>query len=505
MRRRHYSFLAMLCLGLLSGTFQASAPLGSAQGPDPRELPVRKVGTFASAAEAYFSPDGKQLIVTARMPDHENHNVYIMNIDGTNIRRITNKGRDACAYFSSDGKHIVFSSDRDNEKLPPGDYADAANYPPGSEVYIANVDGTDIKRLTFNTAYDAETSFSPDGKWILYTSNVDGNLELYRMTLDGKTKFRITHTPDLQEGGAFYMPDGKRIIFRAWKKGEDANKNRVSQLYLINADGTGLVQLTDTQQFNWSPYPSPDGKHVVFAHRGTGDFEIYMLDIETKKVTRLTYHPKFDSYPVFSPDGKTLAFTSNRDGAPAIYLMDLTPLLVGEQGGKMKEDGQEGRMTRQGVADPQFELRDAGGKLWRLVDFVDGTGDVGLHTSLSCDPSCNPAINYYDRTIDDLKLARWDGLTWNVQTVESVGTVELWSSRAFDLAGNPAISYFGDGTLKFAWWSGRSWTIQAIDSNDMASSYTSLGFHLKGGPEISPFDLAMWISNSHGFEPFGKT
>jgi Tol biopolymer transport system component len=181
-----------------------------------------------------------------------------------------------------------------------------------------------------NTAYEAETSVSPNGKWILYTSNQDGNLELYRMTLDGKKKVRITRTPDLQEGGAFYMPDGKHIVYRAWKKGEEANKTRVSQLYLINDDGTRTQPLTDTQEFNWSPYPSPDGKHVVFAHRGTGDFEVYMLNVVTKKVTRLTYHPKFDSYPVFSPDGKTVGFTSSREGAPAIYLMDITPILKNE-------------------------------------------------------------------------------------------------------------------------------------------------------------------------------
>ncbi len=313
------------------GAVQQTASSPSAPMKNSRELPVRKVGHFASAAEAYFSPDGKQMIVTARMASHENHNVYILNIDGTNIRRITDKGKDACTYFSPDGKHIVFSSDRDAEELPAGDYADSANYPPGSEVYIANVDGSKIRRLTVNTAYEAETSFSPNGKWILYTSNIDGNLELYRMSLDGKKRIRITKTPDMQEGGAFYMPDGKRIIYRAWKKGEEANKNRVSQLYLINDDGTGLVQLTDTQEFNWSPYPSPDGRHVVFAHRGTGDFEVYMLNIESKKVTRLTYHPKFDSYAVFSPDGKSVAFTSSRDGAPAIYLMDISPILDAEK------------------------------------------------------------------------------------------------------------------------------------------------------------------------------
>lgn len=303
------------------------AHISGQQSSDPRELPVRKVGNFASAAEAYFSPDGKQLIVTARMPDHPNHNVYILNIDGTNVRRITDKGHDACTYFFPDGKHILFSSDRDADTLPPGNYADSANYPAGSEVYVAKIDGSGIRRLTFNTAYEAETSVSPNGKWILYTSNQDGNLELYRMTPDGKKKVRITRTPELQEGGAFYMPDGKRIVFRAWKKGEEANKNRVSQLYLINDDGTGLQQLTDTQEFNWSPYPSPDGTRIVFAHRGTGDFEVYMLNLKTKKTTRLTYHPAFDSYPVFSPDGKTLAFTSSREGAPAIYLMDLTPVL----------------------------------------------------------------------------------------------------------------------------------------------------------------------------------
>jgi Tol biopolymer transport system component len=324
---KHFVLLALAGVVVSFVVFGQQPPAPPANFKDPRELPVRKVGNFASAAEAYFSRDGKQIIVTARMPEHENHNVYIMNVDGTNVRRITDKGKDACTYFTPDGKQIIFSSDRDADKLPPGDYADSANYPPGSEVYIANADGTGIRRLTSNTAYEAETSISPDGKWVLFTSNEEGNLELYRMRLDGSKKFRITHTPDLQEGGSFYMPDGKHIVYRAWKKGEEANKNRVSQLYLIRDDGTGLQQLTDTQEFNWSPYPSPDGVNVVFAHRGTGDFEIYMLNIKTKELTRLTYHPKFDSYAAISPDGKTLSFTSSREGAPAIYLMDLTPLL----------------------------------------------------------------------------------------------------------------------------------------------------------------------------------
>ena len=335
MRIRTFFLLAAVSIvGLSQGATGQQTPPPGPSAPDPRELPVRKVGDFASAAEAYFSHDGKQLIVTARMASHPNHNVYIMNIDGTNVRRITDKGKDACTYFSPNGKQIVFSSDRDNEQLPPGDYANSANYPPGSEVYIANVDGTGIKRLTFNTAYEAETSFSPDGKWILYSSNADDNIELYRMTLDGKTKVRITRTPDLQEGGSFYMPDGKRIIFRAWKKGSESDRNRPSQLYLINDDGTGLVQLTDNQEFNWSPYPSPDGKHLVFAHRGTGDFEVYLFNIETRKTVRVTYNPKFDSYAVFSPNGRTMAFTSSRDGAPAIFTMDLTPLLKNEASAK---------------------------------------------------------------------------------------------------------------------------------------------------------------------------
>ena len=282
--KQHYFTLALSMMVFVwfgaAGAQFPQSPSGGAT--DSRELPVRKVGPFASAAEAYFSPDGKQMIVTARMENHPNHNVYILNIDGTSVRRVTDKGKDACTYFFPDGKHILFSSDRDADTLPPGNYADSANYPPGSEVYVAKVDGTEMRRLTFNTAYEAETSVSPNGKWVLYTSNQDGNLELYRMTPNGKKKIRITRTPDLQEGGAFYMPDGKHIVYRAWKKGEEANKNRVSQLYLINDDGTQTQPLTDTQEFNWSPYPSPDGKHVVFAHRGTGDFEVYMLNLVTK-------------------------------------------------------------------------------------------------------------------------------------------------------------------------------------------------------------------------------
>jgi Tol biopolymer transport system component len=286
----------------------------TAQDSEPKELPVLVIPHPGSAAEAYFSPDGESLVCNARLEGDETYYVYTMSLDGTDVRKINGRGMDACSFFFPDGKRLIWTSTRDLLDLPPGDYSEPSDYPQGAELYMSQLDGSDVKRLTHNSCYDAEVSVSPDGQWVLFTRQNEGKLDLWRMRSDGSEPIQITKTADWQEGGAFFMPDGDTIIFRAWRTEDEGQTPKPMTIFTIRTDGTGRTRITDDPGTNWAPFPAPDGEHFVYVRMlPLHNFEVFLMNLETKKKTRLTYHDAFDGYPVLSPDGRTLLFSSSRD------------------------------------------------------------------------------------------------------------------------------------------------------------------------------------------------
>ena len=298
------------------------------------ELKVWPVPNIAEGAEFYFSPDGKSLIGNAKLGEDTTHHVYTFRVDGTQIVRINNKGEDACSYFTTDGKHLLFTSTKDNLDLPRGNFSDPNNYPQGAELYSCDLDGSNVKRLTNNKQYDAELSMSPDGKWILFTRQIDGRLDLWKMRPDGTEQSQITHTPEWQEGGSFFI-DSETIIYRAWERKNQGQRGMPMSIFTIKLDGTGTKHITNDEGTNWAPFPAPDGDHFVFVKvLPPHNYEIYLMSLKTGEQTRLTYNDGFDGFPALSPDGNYLTFDSNRDGASGMkglkpYIMDLSSLHLG--------------------------------------------------------------------------------------------------------------------------------------------------------------------------------
>ncbi len=307
----------------------------SAQLNEQAELPVLRIRHPGSAAEAYFSPDGKSLICNAKLKGDDAYHVYTMNLDGTDLRRINDRGKDACSYYFPNGKKLIWTSTRDRLDLPEGDFSSTKDYPQGAELYTSGLDGSNVLRLTRNDCYDAEVSVSPDGRWVLFTRQIDGKLDLWKMRPDGTGQVRITDTPDWQEGGAFYMPDGDTILYRAWRVVDEPLRPKPMTIFTIKDNGTAHTQITHEAGTNWAPYPAPDGKHFVFVKvLPPHNFEIFLMNIETKAQTRLTFDKAFDGYPVVSPDGKTVVFSSSRDAAPGerkltLFRMDVSSLRIG--------------------------------------------------------------------------------------------------------------------------------------------------------------------------------
>ena len=216
--------------------------------------------------------------------------------------------------------------------MPKGDYSNPKDYPQGAEIYTSDLNGNDVKRLTFNKYYDAEGAYSPNGETILFSRQIDGNVDLWLMDPDGSNQRQLTFTPDWQEGGSFFMPDNETIIFRAWKKEVEGQRGMPMTIFTIKDDGTGLKQITHDEGTNWAPFPAPDGKHFVFVKvLPPHNFEIFLMNLETGEQKQLTFNKAFDGFPVISPDGQTMAFASSRDAAPGersltLYLMDVSSL-----------------------------------------------------------------------------------------------------------------------------------------------------------------------------------
>src|SRR5262245_25884532 len=234
---------------------------------------------FARAGEGYFSPDMKQIIFQAEEKDTGNpfYQIFVMDLASGSHRRVSpGVGRTTCAYFAPDGKKIIFASShldpeakkhyaeefrtREEEKKTGKRRRYVWDFDPHMDIFEANPDGSGLKRLTDAKGYDAEGSYSADGKEIVFCSNRDGNLELYIMNADGQNVRKLTNAPNCYNGGPFFSPDGQRVIFRSDRKTKDH-----LQLYVINSDGTGERALTNDENWvHWAPYWYKDGKHIIY-------------------------------------------------------------------------------------------------------------------------------------------------------------------------------------------------------------------------------------------------
>ena len=298
-----------------------------------RQLTFPDMG-FEKAGEAYFSPDAKKIVFQAVPKGQEHYQIYIMDLEqGQPALISTGKGACTCAYFRPDGKKVLFASNHEDpnledpnyELIVPGYSRKGGSYvwdfTPYMNVYEADLDGSNLVRLTSGSAYHAECAYSSDGSRIVFASNSDGSMNLYTMHADGTDIQQVTHTDHSYNGGPFFSPDNRRIIFRA-----DRSKPNDLQIFMVNADGLDEDQLTNNGAINWAPYWHPNGKVIAYTTslHGHAHYEIYLMNIETKVQCRATHQASFDGLPVFSNDGTKLMWTSKRgkDQTCQIFLAD---------------------------------------------------------------------------------------------------------------------------------------------------------------------------------------
>ncbi len=302
---------------------------------------IRQITFGGNNAEAYWSFDDSMMIFQSDNKEWgmECDQIFLMNIDENFKDTIppmisTGMGRTTCSYFLPDNKHFVYGSTHLSDKECPdvplrsnGKYV----WPvyDSFDIFVADLNGNIVDQLTDLPGYDAEATVSPKGDKIVFTSMRSGDLELYTMNLDGTDVVQITDELGY-DGGAFFSPDGTKIIFRASRPKTEAAiteyKELLAQglvqptemeLFICDADGGNLKQITFLGNANWSPFFHPSGKKILFSSNFEAEkgfpFNLYFIDIDGKNLERVTHSETFDAFPVFSNDGKYLAFSSNRN------------------------------------------------------------------------------------------------------------------------------------------------------------------------------------------------
>ena len=306
------------------------------------------------AGEGYFSADGREVVFQSeREPGNPFFQIYLLSLETGDVRRVSpGQGKTTCAFISAKNGDILFASthlDPRSLEIQQEELAFRASgrerryawdYDPAMDIFVERRSDRSLSRLTEARGYDAEGSYSPDGEWIVFTSNrpmfeeklegrearlaaVDPSYfaEIYRMRADGSGQERLTSVPGY-DGGPFFFPDGSRVVWRRFS--EDG---LIADIWTMRPDGSDARRITDFGAMSWAPYVHPSLEYILFASNklGFSNFEVYLVDVAgEREPVRITTTDGFDGLPVPTPDGRGLAWTSTRHGGEGgqIYLAD---------------------------------------------------------------------------------------------------------------------------------------------------------------------------------------
>lgn len=284
-------------------------------------------------AEAYLSFNENKIIFQSTRDGLNCDQIFVMNIDGTEQKMVsTGLGRTTCAYFLPGDTLLLYASTHHYDKNcpPPPDRTKGYVWKlyETFDLFMADLNGNILRQLTCDYGYDAEATISPKGDKIVFTSTRDGDPELYTMNIDGSDLKRITFEKGY-DGGAFFSLDGNKIVFRASRPKTEKELKDYQELvkygyvrptnleiFVCDADGSNIRQVTNNGAANFAPFFHPDGKRIIFCSnvnsKDKRNFDLYIINIDGTGLEQVTFNETFDGFPMFTRDGKKLIFCSNR-------------------------------------------------------------------------------------------------------------------------------------------------------------------------------------------------
>jgi Tol biopolymer transport system component len=338
MTRAGLGLILVVALGTTCKQEQPSSAASAAKrtpverDDEPHLTNVRQLTFGGENAEAYWNLQGSELILQATRDQLQCDQIFRMNADGSNARMVsTGKGRTTCSFIQTDGS-ILYASTHGHDPgclwKPDRSQGYVWAVYPEMDIWRADANGENPEVLFASAGYDAEATICARDGRILFTSSKDGDLELYVMDRDGKNLKRLTRTPGY-DGGAFFSPDCSKIVWRASRpKGEELDTYRALlernlvkpsklEVFVADADGENVKQVTNNGAANFAPYMHPDNRRILFVsnkHDPKGrNFDIFLINVDGTGEEQITRNPTFDGFPMWSHDGKKLVFASNRN------------------------------------------------------------------------------------------------------------------------------------------------------------------------------------------------
>jgi TolB protein len=246
-----------------------------------------------------FSSDRNREAVVGTIEKREVKEIYIADYDGANQRRITiNRQLNINPNWSPDGRSIAYTSYRSG--LP--------------DIFVSHIYAGTLDVLTKNAGNNFVPQFSPDGTRIVFISTRDGNSEIYLMNRDGSNVQRLTNNPAI-DATPTWSPTGAQIAFTSERTGSP-------QVYIMNTDGSGLRRVSFesyADRATWSPAPFNE---IAFSARTGPGFDIKILNIGSGETRQITFGEGTNESPAWAPNGRHLAFMSTRQGRSQIFTVD---------------------------------------------------------------------------------------------------------------------------------------------------------------------------------------
>jgi len=306
------------------------------------------------SGEGYFSADGSRFIFQSEVPgDNPFYQIYVRDLaTGATNRVSPGIGLTTCSWIHPTLDRVMFSSTHEdpdalNKQAEEIRIRESGverpygwDYDRHYEIYQADADGSNIINLTNSDGYDAEGSYSSDGSKILFASNREAYsrtltqaeqklfdddssyfMDLFVMDADGSNVKQLTNSPGY-DGGPFFSPDNSEVVWRRFNP--DGNS---AEIWTMDIDGGNQRQLTSDAMVAWGPYYHPSGDYIIYSSNvlGHANFELFLIDAEgTNTPVRVTNTDGTDILPVFSPDGSRLAWSTTRtpNGTSQIHMGD---------------------------------------------------------------------------------------------------------------------------------------------------------------------------------------
>lgn len=230
--------------------------------------------------------------------------IWVSDFDGKNASPITQRGGIALLpSWSPTGTDLAFTYFHKSLQYPNG-------HP---QIWRADVATGRARAFVHQGDLNTGANWSPDGSKVAFTMSTDGNSEIYVVNADGSGLRRLTRSPGIDTSPS-WSPDGQRIAFVSDRHG-------TPQIFVMDANGENVERLTRQGNYNQTPRWSPRGDEIAFTARDERyAFDVFVVNVETKQIRRITQDQGNNQTPSWAPNGRMLIFASDRGGKPALWV-----------------------------------------------------------------------------------------------------------------------------------------------------------------------------------------